>query len=99
MPKVLLFPVKAAPQVLDIAKGLKPMQALVGGYIENVTLEEGVGLICNEEGKLKGLPLNRRIPEINDTIRGPFCISRYNDEGETVDVTPEDIKKYTEKFA
>ena len=99
MPKVLLFPVKAAPQVMDIAGGLDPMQSLVGGYIENVTLEEGVGLICNEEGKLKDLPLNRRVEELNDVIRGPFFISRYNDEGETVDVTPEDIKKYTEKFA
>jgi hypothetical protein len=99
MPKVLLFPVKAPPQVLDIAGGLDPMQALVGGYIENVTLEDGIGLVCNEEGKLTGLPLNRRIPEIHDTIRGPFFISRYNEEGETVDVTPEDIQKYTEKFA
>lgn len=99
MPKVLLFPVKAAPQVLDIDSGLASMQALVGGYIENVTLEDGVGLVCNEEGKLTGLPFNRRVPELNDVIRGNFFISRYNDEGETVDVTPEDIKKYTEKFA
>lgn len=99
MPRILLFPVKAAPKVMDIAGGLEPMQSLVGGYIENVTLEEGVGLICNEEGKLKGLPANRYVEELADTIRGPFFISRYNDEGETVDVTPADIKKYTEKFA
>jgi hypothetical protein len=99
MPRVLLFPVKAEPKVMDIAAGLDPMQSLVGGYIENVTLEEGVGLICNEEGKLKGLPLNRYVAELSDTIRGPFFISRYDDEGATIDVTPEDIKKYTEKFA
>lgn len=99
MPKILLFPVQAKPKVMDIAAGLDPMQSLVGGYIENVTLEEGVGLICNEEGKLKSLPLNRYVEELRDTIRGPFFISRYNDEGETVDVTPEDVKKYTEKFA
>ena len=53
----------------------------------------------NEEGKLKGLPLNRRVAELNDVIRGPFFISRYNEEGETVDVTPEDIKKYSRRFA
>jgi len=98
MPKVLLFPVGEDPKVMDIAKGLQPMQDLVGGYIENVTLEDGVGLICNEEGKLTGLPLNRPVPELNDVIRGPFFISRYNDEGETVDVTATDVKKYTKRF-
>jgi len=98
MPRVLLFPVDADPKVMDIAGGLKPMQDLVGGYIENVTLEEGVGLICNEEGKLTGLPLNRQVPELNDIIRGPFFISRYNDEGETVDITDADVKEYTKRF-
>jgi len=98
MPKILLFPVNADPKVMDIAGGLKPMQDLVGGYIENVTLEDGVGLICNEEGKLSNLPLNRPVPELNDVIRGPFFISRYNDEGETVDITDADVKKYTKRF-
>jgi len=98
MPKVLLFPVGGDPKVMDIAGGLDPMQALVGGYIENVTLEEGVGLVCNEEGKLKDLPRNRPIPELRDVIRGPFFISRYNDEGETVDVTDGDVAKYSKRW-
>jgi len=98
MPRVLLFPVSEDPQDLNIATGLQAMQDLVGGYIENVTLEDGVGLICNEEGKLKGLPMNRRVKELNDIIRGPFFISRYNDEGETVDITDADVKKFTKRF-
>jgi hypothetical protein len=98
MPKVLLFPVNEDPKVVDLANGLKPMQDVVGGYIENVTLEEGIGLICNEEGRLQGLPLNRPVPEVNDVIRGPFFISRYNDEGETVDLSAADIKKYSKRF-
>lgn len=98
MPRILLFPVDADPKVMDIEKGLEPMQSLVGGYIENVTLEDGVGLICNEEGKLTGLPLNRPVPEIRDVIRGPFFLSRYNDEGETVDVTDADVKKYSKRW-
>ena len=98
MPRILLFPVDVDPKVMDIEKGLEPMQSLVGGYIENVTLEDGVGLICNEEGKLKGLPMNRRVKELNDIIRGPFFISRYNDEGETVDITDADVKKFTKRF-
>ena len=99
MPRVILFPVGEDAKVLMLEKGLQPMQDLVGGYIENVTLEDGVGLICNEEGKLTGLPLNRPVPELQDVIRGPFFISRYNDEGETVDVTDGDVAKYSRKWA
>lgn len=98
MPKVIVVPVGGAPKVETIAKGLEAMQQIVGGYIENVTLEDGIGLICNEEGKLHKLPENRTITEIQDVVRGDFFISRFNDEGETVDVTPEDVAKYTKRF-
>ena len=30
----------------------------IGGYIQSVPLENGDRLLCDEEGKLKGLPLN-----------------------------------------
>lgn len=99
MPKVLVVEPGKKPQPMDIAKGLEPMQALVGGYIEQVTLELGVGLICNEEGRLQGLPMNRIVEETGGYILGTFFISRYNDEGETVDVTPRDVKKYSKRFA
>lgn len=35
----------------------KEMQEFVGGYVEKVGL-----VICNEEGRLKNLPINRAIP-------------------------------------
>lgn len=37
---------------------LEELQGFVGGYIEIVPLRDGTHLICNEEGKLNGLPLN-----------------------------------------
>ncbi len=98
MPRVLLFPVGENPRDVTITAGLESMQELVGGYIENVTLEEGVGLICNEEGQLLGLAPNRAVKEIRQVICGNFFVSRYNDAGETVDVTDADIKKYAERF-
>lgn len=98
MPKILYVAPEENPKVMSIANGLKPMQDLVGGYIENVTLENGVGLVCNEEGRLTGLPENRYVEETGCFVLGPFFISRYNDEGETVDVTDADIKKYTKRF-
>lgn len=38
---------------------LKEQQAAVGGYIEHAPMPDGCGLfVVNEEGKLKGLPVN-----------------------------------------
>ena len=37
---------------------LKEAQDFVGGYVECITWPNGDLLIVNEEGKLKGLPLN-----------------------------------------
>ncbi len=47
-----------------ISDSLKNLQNTVGGYIETVTLDDGVVLICNEEGKLRDMPYNftLRIP-------------------------------------
>lgn len=98
MPRILSVPVGSSPLELTIPRGLEAMQQQVGGYIEMVTLEEGIDLVCNEEGKLQGLPANRVIPELRDTIRGDFFISRHDDEGETIDLTDEDVKKYTKRF-
>ena len=41
-----------------IPNTLKALQETVGGYIETVTLDNGVVLICNEEGKLRDMPYN-----------------------------------------
>tara|TARA_B100000519_G_scaffold2892_1_gene2956 strand:- start:43 stop:348 length:306 start_codon:yes stop_codon:yes gene_type:complete len=37
---------------------LKAAQDFVGGYVEGIPFPNGDYLIVNEEGKLKGLPLN-----------------------------------------
>ena len=41
-----------------IPNTLKALQEAVGGYIETVTLDNGVVLICNEEGRLRDMPYN-----------------------------------------
>ena len=40
---------------------LKAFQEAVGGYIEAVTLCTDLVLICNEEGRIRGLPYNTTI--------------------------------------
>ena len=41
-----------------IPNTLRALQKTVGGYIETVTLDNGVVLICNEEGKIRDMPYN-----------------------------------------
>ena len=50
------------PRPAEIDPSLKSVQSTVGGCIQAVyPFEEPVALICNEEGKLCGLPLNRTL--------------------------------------
>ena len=44
----------------NIVNSLETLQHIVGGYIETVTLGSDWTIICNEEGRLRGLPLTAR---------------------------------------
>ena len=48
--------------VTNISPTLQNLQKTVGGYIETFTLMDGVVIICDEEGRIKGQPFNCRIP-------------------------------------
>lgn len=53
------------PYVKEIDSDLKSLQHEVGGCIEAIyPYEDPVALVCNEEGKLEGLPLNRALHDI-----------------------------------
>ena len=48
------------PKLIEIEDTLEAMQSLVEGDIEEyMPFEDEVAIICNEEGKMNGLPLNR----------------------------------------
>ena len=76
---VLMVEPGKAPYETQIGSDLQSMQALVGGYIQAVyPYEEPVALICNEDGKLNRLPLNRALRDsdgdIYDIVAGKFFI-------------------------
>lgn len=48
-------------KVIEIENELSVLQEAVEGYIQAVPLAADVCIICNEEGKLIGLPYNTRI--------------------------------------
>ncbi len=72
------------PETAEVRNTLKDVQKVVGGYIEVVWLSETAALVCNEEGKLRGLRANRWILSRNrgvgDCIRGTFLIVGVNGE-------------------
>ena len=70
---VLVEPGKEAREA-EITGSLREMQKLVGGLIQTMYPWEDPGaLVCNDEGKILGMPLNR-VLEDYDVIAGPFFI-------------------------
>ena len=66
---------------IEIENALEAMQEQVGGYIEMVEIGEGLVAICNEEGKLEGLPpvaliLSPDGTYAQDALCGPVLICR-----------------------
>ena len=47
----------------DIKPTLEQLQKMVGGYIEGVYADNGDQIILDEEGRLKGKPLNKKASE------------------------------------
>lgn len=47
-----------APEPRDIPNTLEELQATVGGCIEAVTFATDAAVICNEEGRMLGMPHN-----------------------------------------
>ncbi len=105
-PHELRVPVHEQIRVLKVEPGrpseeitmpntLKAFQAAVGGYIEVLDLGGDALLVCNEEGKLMGLPPNRRIGD--DVIAGTFLIAGSAD-GEFCSLSDEDAAHYAKEF-
>ena len=60
--KVLLVEPEKYPKEIVIDDSLEAMQEVVGGDIEEyMPFDDDVAIICNEEGKMRGLPLNRAV--------------------------------------
>jgi hypothetical protein len=96
MIKALRVAPGAAPKAVVIPNTLKRLQTEVGGCIKTLGLNRGTCLICNEEGKLMGLPANRQVG--GNTIAGTFLIVGEAD-GEFCSLTDADAAHYAEEFA
>ena len=98
---VLCEPRKKA-RIVTITNTLAFLQQIVGGYIEAVyPFEDPVAIICNEEGKINGMELNRALRDesgrIYDILAGAFLIVGLGEEDFT-SLTPDHLEKYRKLF-
>ena len=99
---VIVEPLKA-PRIEIIENTLEAMQKIVGGWIEPLNIADGIDIICNEEGKMNGLTLNRGLRteggEIWEVIAGTFLIAGFDDDtGHQISLTDEQAEYYKKKF-
>ena len=91
-------------RVIEMNDELSEMQKLVGGFIEEyMPFEDDVALICNDEGKMNGMPLNRAIYDDNgrmqDVIAGPFFVAYAPIESEKFLSLPSELEeKYVKRL-
>ena len=57
--KVIICPAEREPYAANVSDSLEALQKIVGGYIKTVTVFTDAVVICNEEGRILGLPENR----------------------------------------
>ena len=77
--KILVVEPMKTPTVQEIDGSLRSMQELVGGTIQAVyPFDDPVALVCNDEGKLLGLPWNRALTDDHgvpyDIVCGHFLL-------------------------
>ena len=95
--KILFVEPGKEAQPAEIQGDLKEMQAIVGGQIQALyPWEDPVALICNDEGKLLRLPLNRALEDY-DMNAGNFFICGIEGD-EFVSLSDPLMIKYQKKF-
>lgn len=98
---VLCEPRKKA-RIATITNTLSSLHQIVGGYIEAVyPFDDPVAIICNEEGKINGLELNRALRDENgkvyDILAGTFLIVGLGEE-DFASLSTEHQEKYHKLF-
>lgn len=102
--RVLVIRPGKRPRVEEIGTELADMQAVVGeGIGMCCPFNDEAAVVCNDQGKVDGLPLNRAIysleGELADIVAGTFFICNAPVSSDTFhSLSDEQIKKYESMF-
>lgn len=92
---VACYPMREA-MLTFVTPDLESYQRAVGGNIQFVSVAPYADIICNEEGKLNQLMLNRglyRNGTLVDVIAGPMYFVGVDNEGRTISLTCAEMEK------
>lgn len=97
--KVLICEPGKKPYEKEIPNTLESLQKEVDGYIEVAYVyDDNVAIICNEEGKVRDMPVNRPLYDQNrkivDILHGTILFTQTNADGDFESLTEESIAKY-----
>lgn len=103
--QVVIVEPKKKPTVQNIDDGFEAMQKIVGGTIQGIyPFEEPIALICNDEGKLLNLPLNRALRDsdgrVYDIVAGTFFLCGATASSDRFDsLTEEQVQHFLKRFS
>lgn len=97
---VLLVEPGKLPEKKEISGTLESMQEFVGGTIQAIyPFDEPVALICNDDGKLLNMEMNRHLSEIGDIIsRSFFVVGAPPGARHFASLTEEQLARYETRF-
>ena len=100
--KVIVLEPNTEARIEEIEHTLENLQRIVGGYIEAYyPFPEDVCIVCNDEGKINGMELNRAIysdaGKLLDIIAGPCLICGCSDE-DFDSLSDEQCEQYLMRF-
>lgn len=100
--KVVLVKPGEPGVITEIKSDLISMQEIVGGLIQAIyPFEDEVAIVCNDEGKINGLPLNRFLFDKESTpydiIAGDFFVCGLTEDS-FGSLSDELAEKYKKKF-
>lgn len=101
--RALVVEPEKAPYPKEIPHNLTSLQQAVDGWIQAVyPFSEPVAIVCDDEGKLNGKPLNRALRDedgtIYDVLAGTFLVVGAG-ETDFISLTPQQEEVFTARFS
>lgn len=93
----LLLRIGQAPEIKMIDGSLDGLQQIVGGFIELITIEPGVVAVCNEDGRMLGLPTNRIVARTDGRcfdLVGDVVLVGVDADGAIASLSADDAQAY-----
>lgn len=95
--KVVMVEPGQYAQITEINESLESLQAAVGGLIDCAyPWTERVCIVCNDEGMINGMPMNRAVEQYG-ALAGPFFVCGINEEN-FCSLTEEQAERYKNLF-